>query len=82
MKNLMHFIANFFQESDGSSSMTRWGFFLMITIAMFVVVYQVVTSTTHTFDIPNMLSLVGTACTLKLVQKGQENSLEKALNKP
>ena len=52
----------------------------MILVAMFFVVYQTLTLSTHTFDIPQMLSLVTTACTLKLVQKQQENNLDK-LNK-
>ena len=79
-KQLLHFIANAFEESDGSTSMTRIGFFIMILVAMFFVVYQTLTLSTHTFDIPQMLSLVTTACTLKLVQKQQENNLDK-LNK-
>lgn len=76
LKKLFRFIANAFQESDGSTSMARIGFFLLVCTALFVAIYQVIVTETHSFDNQNLLSLLGVATTLKLWQKGQENNLE------
>lgn len=72
MKTLLKYLGNFFQDGDGSSSMTRLGFFIMICVAMWVATYQVLNTETHSFDVINITTLVTLACGLKLWQKGQE----------
>lgn len=64
----------FWEEEPGQQSITRLMFGAMILIALFVVVYQVIT--TGTFEILQFSTIATIASGLKLIQKGQENKQE------
>lgn len=63
----------FFEEAPGVKSITRIAFFVMIVNALFVVDYQLIT-TTH-IDIAAFLSMVSAACGLKLWSKSIETKV-------
>ena len=70
----MDWLKSFLEEHPGVGSSMRVAFILMIVTAIGIAVYQVITTATHTLDISNFLTMTGTASTLKVVQKGQENN--------
>jgi len=61
----------FWEEAPGQQSMTRLAFAAMILVALFIVIYQVIT--TGTFEVVQFTTVITTACGLKLWQKSMEN---------
>lgn len=60
----------FWEEAPGQQSMTRAAFAALILLAIFITVYQVLT--TGTFEVVQFTSIITTACGLKLWQKKME----------
>ena len=70
---------NFFQEHNGDFSMTRLLVFLIIVNALIVLDYQIIQSSLDKekkVEWASIISLIGTASALKLVQKQQERKFE------
>lgn len=62
----------FWEEAPGQQSMTRLAFAAMIFTALYIVIYQVMT--TGTFEIVQFTTIITTACGLKLWQKSMEKT--------
>ena len=60
----------FWEEAPGQQSMLRLAFAAIILVALYVVVYQVMT--TGTFEIAQFTTMATTAGTIKLWQKSME----------
>jgi len=60
----------FWEESPGQQSMTRLAFAVLVLMAVFIALYQ--TITTGTFEVVQFTSIITTACGLKLWQKSME----------
>lgn len=60
----------FFEESPGQKSITRAGFAGILGVALFIAIYQVIT--TGHYDVVAFTTMAGTACGLKLWQKSME----------
>ena len=60
----------FWEEAPGEQSMTRLAFAAMIIVALYIVIYQVMT--TGTFEIVQFTTIITIACGLKLWQKSME----------
>lgn len=60
----------FFQENPGENSITRLAFFMVIVVALYIAVYQAMT--TGTIDIVGFTTMAGTASGLKIWQKHLE----------
>ena len=80
-KQVLHFIANAFEDSNGDTSIMRIMFAVMILDGLYIATYQVLNLPTHTFDNINLTNIIGLACGLKLWQKQQETNLDKTINK-
>jgi len=61
----------FWEEAPGQQSMTRLAFAVLVLMAVFICVYQVIT--TGTFEVVQFTTVITTACGLKLWQKSMEN---------
>lgn len=61
----------YFEEAPGVQSITRVAFFIMILTALYIAVYEVMT--TGNFSIVEFTTISTTAAGLKLFQKSQEN---------
>ena len=62
----------FWEEAPGEQSMTRLAFALLILMAVYIAIYQVMT--TGTFEIVQFTTIITTACGLKLWSRKMENT--------
>lgn len=60
----------FWEEAPGQQSMTRLGFATLLLMAVFIAIYQ--TITTGSFEVVQFTTVMTTACGLKLWQKSME----------
>jgi len=60
----------FWEEAPGEQSITRIAFALLILMAVYIAIYQVMT--TGTFEIVHFTTVITTASGLKLWQKSME----------
>lgn len=68
----------FLEEEEGVRSITRLGFAAMILCALYISIYEVMT--VGNFNIPEFVTIVSLACTLKLGSKQLENNETKIFN--